>query len=285
MNHPHIVAGQTLDALIARAGLPAAETLRYAIPIAGALAKAHAAGIVHRDLKPGNIMVASDGAVKVLDFGLAKMMAGPIAPDEATGTFQPETKAGVVLGTPAFMSPEQAEGKPVDARSDIFSFGALYEMVSGKRAAFRAARRWRRSPAVLREEPEPLLGIVPGAPRELVRIISRCLRKDLARRRQRMAEIRVELEEFGEQTESGRSGRVGGAGEALSRRAAGRGGCSLRLHSDWVSAFPDGPCAIGKRTWRRRRRRRCRGLSAAQDGFGSPGDRLCSNPAPYAACE
>ena len=126
------VAGKTLAALIPRNGLPRALTLEYAISVAGALSTAHAAGIIHRDLKPGNIMVNGGGIVKVLDFGLAKLSQAPLAPEGAAFAAEPETQSGVLMGTPAFMSPEQAEGKPLDARSDIFSFGAvLYEMVTG----------------------------------------------------------------------------------------------------------------------------------------------------------
>ena len=119
-----LVSGHTLDRLIARRGLPLQETLRLALQIADALGKAHAAGILHRDLKPGNVMVTADGAAKLLDFGLVKLtqaegssLAGA---DTSTGT-----AAGMVLGTVACMSPEQAQGKPLDARSDIFSFGTV----------------------------------------------------------------------------------------------------------------------------------------------------------------
>src|SRR5712692_3799238 len=133
------VAGKTLGGLIGRKGLRLQDALKYAIQIVDALAKAHSAGIVHRDLKPSNIMVTDDGLVKVLDFGLAKLTEQGL-PNESvdTQTLRQEaaqTEEGVIVGTAAYMSPEQAEGKPVDARSDIFSFGAvLYEMLSGRRA-------------------------------------------------------------------------------------------------------------------------------------------------------
>jgi serine/threonine protein kinase len=153
------VPGKTLDQVIGLGVLRLSEALRYAIQIADALAKAHLAGIVHRDLKPSNVMVTPDGIVKVLDFGLAKLLertGSEFAPTETIAVDRPEsTEAGVILGTLAYMSPEQAEGRPVDARSDIFSFGAvLYEMVAGRRA-FRRYRMlaWA---AILREDPAPL---------------------------------------------------------------------------------------------------------------------------------
>jgi eukaryotic-like serine/threonine-protein kinase len=194
------VAGQTLDRVIARQGLPLSEALGYAVPMATALAKAHAAGIIHRDLKPSNIMITADRTVKVLDFGLAKLMEGD-RPSEAVAT---PTLEGTVLGTAAYMSPEQAEGKPVDARSDIFSFGAvLYEMLTGKRA-FSGDNRMATLSSVLRDEPRPPSEIRVGVPRELERIVARCLRKDPGRRFQHMEDLRVALEEVKEESESGR---------------------------------------------------------------------------------
>src|SRR5712692_6316427 len=128
------VAGKTLNALIPRHGMRLSEVLKYAIQIADALAKAHAAGIIHRDLKPGNIMVTEQGLVKVLDFGLAKLTeTAPAGEHEVTHTMRPATEEGKIVGTVVYMSLEQAEGKKVDARSDVFSFGAvLYERVTGR---------------------------------------------------------------------------------------------------------------------------------------------------------
>ena len=163
LNHPHIITiheiesadgndfivmeyvrGKSLDALIPRQGLRLNELLRIAIPVADALAAAHARGIIHRDLKPANVMVGDDGAVKVLDFGLAKLMDRRVTPDEQTVTHvgrRPE-RARTIAGTAAYMSPEQATGGKVDARSDIFSFGAmLYEMATGTRRVRRGIRR------------------------------------------------------------------------------------------------------------------------------------------------
>src|SRR4051794_27930547 len=129
------ISGDRLDRLIGRKGLPLNELLRYAVEIADGLAKAHAAGIVHRDLKPGNIMVTNDGHVKLLDFGLAKLTGvgfGDVSATTRKLGGAPNSEAGTIMGTVAYVSPEQAEGRRVDARSDIFSFGSvLYEMITG----------------------------------------------------------------------------------------------------------------------------------------------------------
>lgn len=198
------VQGKTLGQLIPRRGLKLNEVLKYAIQIADALAKAHTAGIVHRDLKPGNIMVGEGGLVKVLDFGLAKLTERPeVKENEATGTLQPRTDEGMIVGTASYMSPEQAAGKPVDARSDVFSFGSvLYEMVTGKRA-FQGDSPMSTVSAVLREDPKPVGDLVAGLPRELERVINRCLRKEPSRRFQGMADLKVALEELKEEFDSG----------------------------------------------------------------------------------
>ena len=199
------VTGRTLEELLSGHPLKTPEALKYAVQIADALAAAHAAGIVHRDLKPANVMVTASGLVKVLDFGLAKLTEeSEVSESDATLKYA-LTEEGTVVGSAAYMSPEQAEGKKVDARSDIFSFGlVLYEMLSGKRA-FPATSRMAIMVALLNAEPAPLGEIAPGLPRELERIVNRCLRKDLARRSQSMVEIKIALEELKEETESGAS--------------------------------------------------------------------------------
>jgi eukaryotic-like serine/threonine-protein kinase len=196
------VPGRSLDQAIPRSGMQVADVLRYGVQIADALAAAHAAGIIHRDLKPSNIMITASGVAKVLDFGIAKL-AEPegVAADQATrSAVTPNTEEGKIIGTVAYMSPEQAQGLTVDARSDIFSLGAvLYEMLTGRRA-FGGDNKISTIAAILDREPQALV----TSTRELDRVVTRCLRKDPARRFQTMADLRVALQELKEESESGR---------------------------------------------------------------------------------
>jgi len=203
------VAGRTLDRVVGRKGLNVNEALGYAVPIADALAKAHSAGIVHRDLKPANIMVNEDGTVKILDFGLAKLTEqGSGAPSATTVTAdagaEAHTEKGVILGTIAYMSPEQAQGKAVDTRSDIFSFGSvLYEMLTGQRA-FRGETKAMTLASILQKEPKPIGEIVGAVPPEIERVLTRCLRKDPQRRWQSMADLKIALQDLKEESDSGK---------------------------------------------------------------------------------
>ena len=206
-----LVAGKSLDQLIPRTGMRFGEILRVAAQIADAVSKAHAAGIVHRDLKPANVMLTPEGQVKILDFGLAKLTQRTEGEGDVTQTIAARTDEGTVLGTTAYMSPEQAEARPVDARSDIFAFGSLlYEMTTGQRA-FRGDTQMSTISAILRDDPKPASELRSDIPAQFVRVITRCLRKDPARRFQHMADLKVELEELREESESGKLSVTPGA--------------------------------------------------------------------------
>lgn len=196
LNHPNIcqihdigpdfLVLEYIDGRPLQGGLSPQETARLALQIASAVEEAHARGILHRDLKPSNILITPKGTAKLLDFGLAKVASGP--DDDVTKTLE-----GTVVGTAAYMSPEQAQGKPLDHRSDIFSFGAvLYEMVSGERA-FRGNSTVDVLSAVVRDDPRPL-----SYSPEMARVVTRCLRKAPSERFQTMAEVRAALEAISE---------------------------------------------------------------------------------------
>src|SRR5260370_14929726 len=200
------VAGMTLLDLIPSGGLRVPQVLRYSSQMADALSAAHAAGIIHRDFKPGNVMITSSGLVKVLDFGLAKLTdRSPVSQFEAAATVTsvPLTIEGSIMGTVSYMAPQQAEGKRVDARSDIFSFGAvLYEMVTGFRA-FKGDSSVSTLSAVLRDEVRPISETAPDVPLELEQIINRCLHKNPDDRFQAMKEREQALTVLRRHSDSG----------------------------------------------------------------------------------
>ncbi|MBZ5594518.1 MAG: protein kinase [Acidobacteriia bacterium] len=195
--------GETLAQRLKRGALPLPEVLESAIQITSALAAAHSKGIIHRDIKPANIFVVGRGQVKVLDFGLAKLKEPPPGSEcEMVTSEESLTAAGLVVGTVGYMSPEQAEGKRVDTRSDIFSTGSvLYEMVTGRRA-FQGDSKLSTLSAILKNDPKPVSAVVPDVPCDLEKIIARCLRRDPERRFQYMADVKVTLEEVKEEWES-----------------------------------------------------------------------------------
>jgi serine/threonine-protein kinase len=187
------ISGKTLNDVVPRGGLRPAKVIAYSAQIADALAAAHNAGIIHRDLKPANIMVTERDLVKLLDFGLAKFNFSSIDDDPDATNLAPLTVQGSIVGTLCYMSPEQAQGKPADARSDIFSFGAvLYEMATGMRA-FTGDNGISMLSSVLRDEPRRVLEITPDVPPILSDVIHRCLAKDPADRFQSMNELRDTL--------------------------------------------------------------------------------------------
>ncbi|MGD9630568.1 MAG: protein kinase [Pyrinomonadaceae bacterium] len=186
------IDGKTLDRLTPEDGIEVKTFLGWLEPIADALAAAHKRGIIHRDIKPGNIMISSDGTPKILDFGLAQIersLAGN------TSLARDITAPGQIIGTPSYMSPEQAEGANVDVRSDIFSFGTvMYEALTGKRP-FRGSSQGLIVKAVIHSDPEPVAKHRPDVPYVVAKMVERCLQKSPGKRFQSMAEIRSILKE------------------------------------------------------------------------------------------
>ena len=201
-----LVEGQTLSGVITPGGLPLARLLELSIPLSDALVAAHERGVVHRDLKPGNVMVTRDGRVKVLDFGLATMASSRA--DVGMTTVAPLSSEGQVVGTIAYMAPEQLRGGEVDARSDIFALGILlYELATG-RSPFPGDSEADITSSILRDTPEPITQVRDHLSPDLARIVSRCLEKDPRQRIQSARDVGNELRRL----------QRGGAGEEPARR-------------------------------------------------------------------
>ena len=198
-----LVRGKTLTELIPRKGLPLSRFFEVTIPLADAVSAAHGQGIVHRDLKPDNLMVSDEGRLKILDFGLAKLKREFVESGISELPTQSATQEGRILGTVAYMSPEQAEGKKVDHRTDIFSIGIiLYKMVTGERP-FKGDTSASILSAILKDTPRSVSALNPKLPSNLARIIKRCLVKDPEHRYQTAKDVRNELEELKQEVESG----------------------------------------------------------------------------------
>src|SRR5437667_820648 len=198
------VDGQTLRTRLSRAPMELSEVLNVAIQIAGALEEAHAAGIIHRDIKPENVMIRRNGHVKVLDFGLAKLMDRAVSDEtdtEAVTRALVQTDAGVVLGTSQYMSPEQARGKPVDARTDIWSLGVvLYEMATGH-PPFTGETKTDVIVAIAKSDPQPLTRFTRNVPAELEWIVMKALRKHVDERYQTVKEFESDLKKLKQRLE------------------------------------------------------------------------------------
>ncbi len=250
LNHPHIVTifsveeadgihfltmelveGHSLDRLIPQGGLPVERIVEISSALADALAAAHEKGIVHRDLKPANVMVGEHGRVKVLDFGLAKETRAT-GPNDATLTSAAHTAPGTVMGTPAYMSPEQVQGRVLDHRTDLFSLGIiLYELATGRRP-FRGPSSAELASSILRDTPPLVTNVRADLPGDLARIIRRCLEKDPRHRIQTARDIGDELRDLVRQASQK-------ASAPTSRAVAAADSDAVQLEEGfWVAVLP-----------------------------------------------
>jgi tetratricopeptide (TPR) repeat protein len=215
-----LLEGEELRAILRRGALPVGRALDYTQQVASGLAAAHAKGIVHRDLKPENVFITNDGLVKILDFGLAKLSEVEAARESDDETaLRAQTTPGVVMGTAGYMSPEQARGGEIDARSDIFSLGVvLYEMVAG-RTPFKGANTIEMLAAILHQEPPALWQFAPDVPASLERIISKAIRKDPGERYQSVKDLMVDVKAVRDEVSSGATAHQATAAMPRARRS------------------------------------------------------------------
>ncbi len=240
-----LVEGKTLAELIPKQGIPQKKFFELAVPIADAVSAAHQKGVMHRDLKPRNIMVSSDGRVRILDFGLAKLVEEPASEDTDELPTDELSGVGKIMGTVAYMSPEQVQGKPLDHRSDIFSLGViLYEMVTGHRP-FKGDSSAALITSILRDTPHSVSDLKAGVPRHLGRIIRHCLEDDPALRFQTAADVRNELAELRKEIESG--DLLASDAAAPARPPARRPGRTLALVSAGALAIALGVWGLANR--------------------------------------
>jgi TolB-like protein/Flp pilus assembly protein TadD len=228
-----LVEGQPLDRLIPAGGLPVEQIVEIASALGDALAAAHEKGIVHRDLKPANVMVSNEGRVKVLDFGLAKDIRAANLSD-ATMTSDSRTQIGVVMGTPAYMSPEQTSGRPLDHRTDIFSLGVvLHEMATGRRP-FDGNSSAELVSAILRDTAPSVTDVRPDLPSDLARIVRRCLEKDPRHRVQTARDVSNEFRDLARQP----SQKMAPAKTSSTRSAVPESGAVRADEGFWVAVLP-----------------------------------------------
>jgi serine/threonine protein kinase/tetratricopeptide (TPR) repeat protein len=248
LNHPHIVTiysveedagvrfltmesieGRSLEEVLAQDDLPVAEVLKIGLGVADALAAAHAKGIVHRDLKPANVMLTADGRVKVLDFGLAKAQgidsATPAGEDDKTRAMS-LTRHGTLLGTMAYMSPEQLRGQPADARSDVFALGILLYELSTRQQPFTGESMLDITSSILRDTPTPLADIRAEVPPALADVVQRCMEKDPDRR---YADAKALASDLGRVDEERRSASRSASSRSRDGSPAGFGGTKTRV--------------------------------------------------------